>query len=164
MPCYLFTYHTYGSWLPDRPQGYVRRGEGVLPTDHDMADAYRQQMKQDAVLFDEQQQRVAIDAVLTTAEHIVASVHAIATELTHLHLLTSWRDERPHDKVSTSFKRGVTITLRRNCDEKKWLSRDHSRKRVEDREHFEYLIEEYLPNHSGWKWSESRGYFRSADV
>ncbi|MEM1305417.1 MAG: hypothetical protein AAGG46_11005, partial [Planctomycetota bacterium] len=29
MPVYLFTYHTYGSWLPDRPQGYVQRDQGI---------------------------------------------------------------------------------------------------------------------------------------
>src|SRR4051794_35604479 len=29
MPCYLFTYHAYGSWMPDHKRGYVHRGQGV---------------------------------------------------------------------------------------------------------------------------------------
>ena len=42
MPCYLFTYHGYGTWLPDRSRGYVRRKEGILPTDEaPMAECYR---------------------------------------------------------------------------------------------------------------------------
>ena len=33
MPVYLFTFHAYGSWLPDNPRGYVRRKEGIQPQD-----------------------------------------------------------------------------------------------------------------------------------
>jgi hypothetical protein len=33
MPCYLFTWHAYATWLPDRKQGYVEKGRGILPPD-----------------------------------------------------------------------------------------------------------------------------------
>ncbi|QDT75400.1 hypothetical protein I41_46100 [Lacipirellula limnantheis] len=33
MPCCLFTYHAYGSWTPDRKQGYVKRHQGILQQD-----------------------------------------------------------------------------------------------------------------------------------
>jgi hypothetical protein len=55
MPCYLFTYHAYGSWMPDRPQGYVRRGKGILPTDTRMAERYRKNTKYDKAPFLEPQ-------------------------------------------------------------------------------------------------------------
>jgi hypothetical protein len=32
----------------------------------------------------------------------------------------------------------------------------------ERRKHFDYLVGKYLPNHTGWKWSEARGF--SVDV
>ena len=163
MPVYLFTYHTYGSWMPDRPQGYVRRGEGILPTDEAMAKAYRQDMPQDAVLLSEEQQRVAIEALLTTARHIDAALHAIASEPTHLHVLASWGDERPFDKVSDSLKRGTTITMKNVCGKQKWLSRGFSRRQVEDRDHFDHLVATYLPKHSGWNWNQQRGYFKSSE-
>jgi hypothetical protein len=41
MPCYLFTYHAYLSWMPDRPQGYVRRKKGIFPPDEEKAEAYK---------------------------------------------------------------------------------------------------------------------------
>jgi hypothetical protein len=37
---YHFTYHAYRSWMPDNPKGYVRRGEGILPPDAEMARLY----------------------------------------------------------------------------------------------------------------------------
>lgn len=37
MPVYLFTFHSHGSWLPDRTQGYTRRQQGILPADPYMA-------------------------------------------------------------------------------------------------------------------------------
>ena len=33
-----------------------------------------------------------------------------------------------------------------------------SRKQVEKNKHFEYLMETYLPDHGGWRWSERRGW------
>jgi hypothetical protein len=40
------------------------------------------------------------------------------------------------------------------------LSENGSRKHVKDREHFDYLVNVYLPKHTGWKWSESLGYHK----
>ena len=33
-------------------------------------------------------------------------------------------------------------------------SKEASRKRVRDRKHFDYLMNEYVPKHSGAKWFE----------
>jgi hypothetical protein len=49
MPCYLFTYHAYGSWMPDRVEGYVRRGQGILPRDTQMASLYYRNALHDMV-------------------------------------------------------------------------------------------------------------------
>jgi hypothetical protein len=49
MPCYLFTYHGHGTWLPDHARGYVRRKVGVLAADVEMARNYRGNLIGDAV-------------------------------------------------------------------------------------------------------------------
>ena len=61
MPCYLFTFHAYGTWMPDREEGFVRRDEGILPPDEDLARRYRDRQKGDEVLFDASLQRLLIN-------------------------------------------------------------------------------------------------------
>jgi hypothetical protein len=51
MPCYLFTYHGHGTWLPDHERGYVRRKEGVLAADLQMASRYRSNFQDNAIEF-----------------------------------------------------------------------------------------------------------------
>jgi hypothetical protein len=63
MPCYLFTYHAFGSWMPDRRQGYVRRGKGIQPADPKMAERYRQNSRHDEVRFLEPHQLAAIEVL-----------------------------------------------------------------------------------------------------
>ena len=63
MPCYLFTYHSHGSWMPDRAQGYVRRGQGILPPDSEMAERYRRNAKHEMAHFREAQELCAIDTL-----------------------------------------------------------------------------------------------------
>ena len=41
MPVYLFTYHAYQSWMPDRGRGFVQKGRGIQPTNALLAHAYR---------------------------------------------------------------------------------------------------------------------------
>ncbi|MEM6330400.1 MAG: hypothetical protein AAF790_09135, partial [Planctomycetota bacterium] len=167
MPVYLFTYHTYGTWLPDHPRGYVRRGEGVLPTDHNTANQYRRRMKQATVLLGGEQQKAAIGILLNAVASIDAKLHGVATEPTHLHVLTSWNDDRTHERIGSSLKRGLTLGLKKRFGDRfgdrQWLSENRSRKQIKEREHFQHLLADYFPRHSGWKWSEARGYFRTAD-
>ena len=160
MPCYLFTYHTYGSWLPDRPQGYVRRGDGILPQDRELSALYRSLMTQGAVTIGEEVQLTVIETLREAAPHVDCRVHAVATDDQHIHLLVSWTDEqRDWKPTRASFKKSVTLKLKSTHDLKKWFSRDASRNRVNDRTHFEYLVNSYLPKHRGWKWDERVGYF-----
>ena len=65
---YLFTFHAYRSWLPDRPQGYVRRGKGIQGPDTKMAELYKRDAKHPAMRFDAQMQ----DILVTTTRSICA--------------------------------------------------------------------------------------------
>jgi hypothetical protein len=41
MPVYLFTYHTYCSWMPDHERGFTQEDKGYQPPNDKLADAYR---------------------------------------------------------------------------------------------------------------------------
>ena len=160
MPVYLFTFHAYGTWMPDRPRGYVRRGEGILSPDNEMADMYRRRAEEPHAIFSEAIQRALIDEALTAGEKQGFDVHFIATEITHVHVLVSWRSDKPWKTVRTGLRQSLSRRLNRDFKRREWFVDGASRKRVKDREHFDYLIEKYLPAHSGWKWSREKGCFR----
>jgi len=159
MPVYLFTYHAYGTWLPDRGQGYVRRHEGVLPANDAAAKMYRDQMKQDRVTLGDQAQRKVIDAVCGTQPHIEIVIRMVATDPTHIHVLVQWTHRDAWKKMRQSIKTAVSIALKKHKDQK-WLSGGASGKHVKDEAHLCHLEKTYLPSHRGWKWSQEKGLFK----
>jgi hypothetical protein len=158
MPCYLFTYHAHGSWMPDHPRGYVRRHEGILAPDKSMAVKYRANMAADAVSFDAEVQRLLIDEVLIASDFQKFRCHYIAMEPTHLHLLVSWTIARDWKTVRAKVRESLTRRLNRELGSQDWFSKSPSRKQVKERKHFDYLVSTYLPRHSGLKWSEGVGF------
>jgi len=149
MPTVLYTFHAKLSWLPDRPQGYVRRGEGVLPPDPEMADVYLRQATAKAVLFDERHQQAMIDAVIEASRFQRFAVHAVATETSHVHILISWRDDRDGSRVRRTLRASLTRQLNAVFGRREWFSDGASSKCVIDIDHFDHLIGEYLPKHTG---------------
>jgi REP element-mobilizing transposase RayT len=161
MPCYLFTFHAYGTWMPDREEGFVRRKQGVLPPDEELAKQYRDREKEDEVIFGESLQRLLIEESRVASEKQRYRVHYLATEPTHLHALVSWPDDRPALTIRTGLK--SSLTRRLNCDvnrRDKWFVENASRKQVKDDDHFGHLVNSYLPSHRGWKWREGGELFR----
>jgi hypothetical protein len=159
MPCYLFTYHGYGTWLPDKRRGYVKRGAGILPRDGRMAELYRTNMTQAAVRFEERVQKLAIEELLVACQHQQLRCHFIATDATHVHVLVSWKIDRTWDVVRAKLRESLTRWLNQEIDRQEWFAKSPSRKRVRDRKHFDYLVAVYLPKHAGWKWAEGQGLF-----
>ena len=80
MPCYLFTWHTYGSWLPDRPEGYVHWLRGLQPTSPPLAVRYDEQQKETVVLLDEEHQLATIDELRKAAPLQRLRLHMVACE------------------------------------------------------------------------------------
>jgi REP element-mobilizing transposase RayT len=160
MPCYLFTYHAYRSWMPDRAQGYVRRHEGILPPDPAMAARYRRDAAYEEIWFKAQHQEQVVTTIETAVTHIQCRLHFVSTDAAHIHALVSWQGTRTWLQNRTSLKRSVTLVLKEKFDDRPWLSDGASRKWVRDAAHFEYLVNEYLPKHDGWKWREGRGLFK----
>jgi hypothetical protein len=160
MPCYLFTYHSYGSWMPDRARGYVKRKRGILSRDIDMAAKYHATMKESAVEFDNKTQDLILEAILISQSLQSFGTHFISTEVTHVHVLVGWRDARTWLRMRSSIKGSITRYLNNQIARREWFVEGGSRKRVKDREHFDYLVATYLPRHRGWKWSPEKGKYR----
>jgi REP element-mobilizing transposase RayT len=159
MPCYLFTYHGYATWYPDRRQGYVRRGQEILASDPVAAQVYRERAAHETILFDEAQQKAVIARLIEAVGFIDCRLHAVATDSTHIHVLLSWRDNRTWQQNLASLKKSMTLMLKEQFADRPWFAENASRKRVENRHHFDYLMNVYLPNRRGWKWREARGYY-----
>jgi hypothetical protein len=160
MPCYLFTYHAHGSWMPDRKRGYVHRGDGIRTPDTHMAELYRANLKQTVVRFDSAIQEHLIEGALEACGHQEVRRHFIATEATHAHVLVSWKCDRTWELVRKQIRGNITRRLNDAYQHQEWFSKSPSRKRVEERKHFDYLVHVYLMKHSGRKWAEGRGLFR----
>lgn len=105
MPCYLFTYHAYGTWYPDRRQGYVRRGQGILPSDAKAAHSYRERAAHDTILLDGPQQKVLIARLIEAVGFIDCRLHAVATDSTQIHVLVSWRGNRTWQQNRARLKK-----------------------------------------------------------
>ena len=159
MPCYLFTYHGHGTWMPDHQRGYVRRKEGVLASNARMAVCYRRNMRTEPVYFDARIQRAMIAALLEALPIQETRGHAIATDVAHLHVLVSWASDRAWEVVRRQLRGSLTRRLNREFERREWFSKQPSRKRVKDRKLFDYLMEHYLMRHRGLKWREDRGVF-----
>jgi len=160
MPVYLFTYHAYGSWMPDHKRGYTRKEEGVLPADQEMASNYRSNQGQSSVVFDTQLQQALIEEVQVAASFQRFVTYMIATDPSHLHVLCGWNDERQWDKLRNGIRESITRMLNRSVKRRKWLTENASRKQVLDETHFNHLRENYLSDHRGLKWRPDRGNYK----
>jgi REP element-mobilizing transposase RayT len=108
------------------------------------------------VLFAAVQQDLLIEAVLGTGAPLDATIHAIATEPTHIHVLVSWAHSRTFRSMRASIRGAMTRVLNERFGKRTWFSDSPSRKRVLDHEHFDHLILEYLPSHRGVTWTCAR--------
>jgi hypothetical protein len=163
MPCFLFTYHAFGTWLPDRSEGFVHWREGLQPADEKLAAAYKRKMKvagRSEAIFDESVPLILIEELQRAAMFQKFRLHSAATETTHLHAVVSWADERAPLPLSEEVKKSLSLRLGKDVAKRKWLAKGGHERRVKDQEHFDYLKLVYLPSHSGWKWEEGCGLYR----
>jgi hypothetical protein len=89
MPCYLFTFHAYRTWMPDRQQGFVRRKQGILPPDEELAKEYAGKANEDIVVFDSHIQILLVEEARIACEKQRYRGHCIATDPSHVHALVS---------------------------------------------------------------------------
>jgi len=154
MAVYLFTYHAYRSWMPDRPQGYVAKNRGILPQDPGLAKLYHKRATNTPVVFSEAHGWIMIRAVERIVSENSWLLYETAVAATHVHILVGWREFQEWKTVSNRLKRGIGLALSREFDRPgPWFSRGGSRKRISSRKHFEYLLDSYLPEHGAVRWT-----------
>jgi REP element-mobilizing transposase RayT len=160
MPAYLFTYHAYRSWMPDRVERFVQRGKGLQPANELLAKSYVELAMHPPFVFDAEIQRFLIETVLDVCERRGWRLHGVATDPSHLHVLASWNGDTPWKAVRGKIRKIISLERSKRHEQpgRKWLSTDSSRKKVKDRNHFDHLMQTYLPNHRGLKWFEHRGW------
>jgi REP element-mobilizing transposase RayT len=156
MAVYHFTIHAYRSWGPDNPRGYVHHTEGLQPANEEMARWYDAHAKFDPVKFEQNLQQV-----LTRETHAIClrrqwRLHALGNEQSHLHALISWIEYIDSSRVVAQLKGALSHHLGKEIGPpgRKWFSRGASERRVVDKAHFDYLVDTYLPSHSGIFWKE----------
>jgi REP element-mobilizing transposase RayT len=146
--------------MPDRPEGFVREGDGIQPPDPRLAQSYAAAARHPPFQFASDTQRLLIATALDVCRRRKWRLHAGATEPTHLHLLVSWRGQARWQDVRGKIRNILSLELSKHKGVKgrPWFSHGASRKRVHNREHFDYLVHQYLRKHSGVKWFEDRGW------
>jgi REP element-mobilizing transposase RayT len=158
MLVYLITLHAYRSWNTDRK--HVQRGQkGIQPAYANLAEYRNKIARTESVAFDEHQRHLILSAVIEICHNTQKRLHATAVTPNHVHVLCSWKDEQTADDVATKLKRviGMKLSHAKGSTGNRWFSRGQDTKRIADQAHFEYLMNNYLPEHrkqNGIFWGE----------
>lgn len=160
MPVYMTTLHAYRSWAEDNPKGYHQRGDqGLKPPDDDRAHQRARIANDPPVRFNAEQQKTMNELLEEILQNRDIRLHAMSITATHLHFIASWFGREPmFDKIEESKQaehlasktKNILSTLlskQYNKPGMRWFSRGAGSTLVTDREHLNYLIEQYLPKH-----------------
>jgi hypothetical protein len=158
MAVYHFTLHAYRSWSPDNRRGYTVRGKGYQRPDKKRSRQYNDCANFAKVDFDAPIQEVLILGSYDICRRRNWRLHCVGTDLSHVHMVISWRGFKPWREVMEKLKNVLSLFLGRATQTpgRRWFVTDGSRKRVMNEEHLNYLITEYLPDHPGLFWREGQ--------
>ena len=148
----LFSFHAYGTWMPDRPQGYYRNRDGLREQNEEEAATYRGRQRERSSFFDGQVQSVLLTTLRESAPLQGWTLIAAGTDDVHLHLIAGWSDARSPAELQQRIKWAITRDLNARVRRRTWLTRRGHDRRVRDRAHLRYLRDEYLPSHRGLRW------------
>jgi REP element-mobilizing transposase RayT len=148
----MMTLHAYGSWLPDRREGYVHYNRRLQPQDEHLARVYRERQAQGSARFDKPTQQAAVDVLLECEKPLRLKMHAICVDPSHLHALYDWRHDRDGLDVAKSLRHSLTRRLNQRIGRRKWFTHRGHLRIVKDRDHFVHLRDVYIPSHDGSVW------------
>jgi hypothetical protein len=156
MPVYLITLHAYRTWGPDKQRGFVRKGKGIQPPSEELARMYDGQAGDDPVSFTPELQRILIAGAFDICARREWRLHAVGTDPTHGHFLISQPGFMDWQAVRDKLESVLSLFLGRATGQpgRSWFVAQGSRKRVADRDHFDYLVNTYLPGQRGLFWKE----------
>ena len=121
MPVYHFTFHAYGTWLPDRAEGYYKHGSGWMSPSGKDKKQYSDNMQGHRVAFDQSQQQQLIDEAIKAQPFQRIELYAAATDSTHLHAVVAWQDDRDPTRIRAELKSSLSRILNTRYGKKQWL-------------------------------------------
>ncbi|MFN3168191.1 MAG: hypothetical protein ACE37H_14105 [Phycisphaeraceae bacterium] len=151
MPVYHYTFHAYGSWLPDRPEGYTPHGQSFKPADPAIANEYRKRMRRPETHFGDGAKQHALQTLIDSQSLQHFELYAMAAEPSHLHVVVAWRDEREPTRVRSQVKTSLTRALNKHFGKRDWFVAKAGQTPVVDEAHLHELVHSYLPKH-GLYW------------
>jgi hypothetical protein len=161
MPVYFLTLHAFRSWNAEHRRGWMQRGKpGLQPTDEGLARHRDQRANHPPARFDTTLQPVGLAMARDLCEKRNWRLHGASVTPTHIHLLVSCHDAAcaPSAMAHTAKRLlGMRFSQTRGTPGAKWFARGHDERTVKDREHFDYLMHDYLPKHrreAGTVWLE----------
>lgn len=152
MPVYHFTFHAYGTWLPDRSEGSYKYQKGWQPPGHARAESYRSQMTDQPARFTNKAQQLFLETLRKGQPLQDYELYALAADDSHLHAVIGWRDEREPVRVRSQVKSSMTRALNQHFGKRIWFVRSAGQTLVVDHQHLHHLVHSYLPKHSGLYW------------
>jgi hypothetical protein len=167
MAVFVGTVHAYRSWREDDPRGHVQRGEGLRKPNASRAKWRAEHARNEPARFDRALQEIFVRVVEEIIKEFDFRLHAQSATRTHLHVLMSFRSpactcgaskyclascpaRQLTEKYLARLKRklGQAAAKHHNTKRRPWLSRGWDITPVRNRDHFNYLVEEYLPKHA----------------
>jgi hypothetical protein len=133
MPCYHFVFHAFGTWHPDHPAGWHQHGvPGALRPSEPIATNRRLRQAHPAVFFAPDTQRALLHMVHDACERRGWRAHAVATNVTHLHLVASWTESTNPVDIHTKLKNLLALRAARvnNTRGRPWFSHGGKPRRV----------------------------------
>ena len=80
MPVLHYTQHTYGSWLPDKYQGFVHWKTGLQDADKSARTPVPSKLKHDVVQLTHVTQKLIIQTLIDAQLPLKLTLHSIATD------------------------------------------------------------------------------------
>lgn len=161
MPVYMITLHTYRSWKADNPKGYVQRGKQGIQTPNPVLASQRACLANDPERhFNDDQKQFIIDQAYEIITNRKLRLHAVSCTSTHTHLIISWLGteaffsdiNQPFGQarlLANKVKTILATLLSKNegTTGNRWFSRGCDCTPVDDRDHLNHLLDQYLPKH-----------------
>jgi hypothetical protein len=156
MAVYHITLHAFGSWRADHPRGYTERHEGYQLPNPEEQQRREENLTQAVVEFDEMMQRILIVGTHDICKRRGWRFHGAGNDKTHFHAAISWRGFVDWQDVRDKLKNLLSLFLGRwrGVEGRTWFVEGGSRKRVENEEHLDHLLDTYFPGHRGVFWRE----------
>jgi len=155
MPVYHYTFHAFGTWMPDRPQGFNKHGKSRQAPSLALAKHHRKLMHQPPTLLTNPAQQHALQTLIHSQTLQRFELYAVAADGSHLHVIAAWRDERNAIHLRAQIKSSLTRALNNRFGKRQWFVAKAGQTPVNDEEHLHHLVHEYLPKHSGIYWCRS---------